>query len=240
MFDANMNYLEELHGTGILLNKISYLDILTYPFSRKSLFRLNQNEFVKICSKFSQNSIIEIGSEAKYKYKEFFNINFIETNFERENFQKLDVTGIELKTESVENYLCISVLEHVFDVKSAASEISRTLKTGGYLFIVVPFAYPKHDVVDYWRFLPDAYIKLFNTFELVELYHLGGKFSSCAEVLKRPRGKMAIRYLPARLLGWISILFSKFFEQIDGFPHGYGLILQKKSCVASSANSPTN
>lgn len=211
--------------------------ILSYLYSSKSTFREFQNEFVKVASKYIKNSIIEIGAEPGYGYKNYFSVEYIASNhsIERsgEGYIKLDVTNIEMPDNSVDNYLCISVLEHVFDIQKAAKEIQRTLKPGGFLIITIPFAYPLHDIVDYWRVLPDAYLQLFNQMEVIEKYHLGEKFSTCAEVLKRPRGKLALRYIPARFAGFICLIFSKLFVQLDNFPMGYGFILRKKQqCVA--------
>jgi SAM-dependent methyltransferase len=215
-----------------LINKIGIKHLLTYPFTNTSLFRLNQNEFVFNCSKFAKGLVIEIGSELVYGYdRHFKHVNFIRTNINFIGEDKLDVTSIEMSDNSVDNYLCISVLEHVFEIKKAAQELTRTLKHDGHLFITVPFAYPIHDSVDYYRLLPDSYKELFKDFEILELYHFGGKFSSCAEVFQRPRGKIAFRLLPAKLLGWLALIFSLFFERLDGFPQGYGLILRKNKCA---------
>ena len=211
-----------------LINQISWKHVFTYILDDVSLFRRNQDEFVALCGKQAKNSIIEIGSEGQYGYKKYFNIPFTATNYEREDLQRLDVTQMNLESNSVDNFLCISVLEHVFEKDKAALEIHRTLKPGGYLYIVVPFGYPVHDLVDYWRFLPDAYHRLFNNFDVIHQYHLGGKFSTCAEVLKRPRRKVTLKSLPGRLAGWLCILFSKLFEQKDNFPQGYAFILRKK------------
>jgi SAM-dependent methyltransferase len=179
--------------------------------------------------KYADNSVIEVGSESVYGYKDYFyNIKFIQSNPFREDFLKLDVTNIQFNDNEVDNYLCISVFEHVFDIPAASREIYRTLKPGGFLFLVIPFAYPIHDEVDYWRLLPKAYEKLFHDFEIIECYHLGAKFSSTAEVLKRPRGKIVARHIPSKLIGWGAILFSKLFDRMDGFPQGYGYILKKK------------
>ena len=204
-------------------------DLVLYAFNKDSLFRKNQDRFVSICSNYAVGTVIEVGSELQYGYEKYFpKCHFVKTNPFREQLLKLDITAIDYPENTVDNYLCISVLEHVLDIQSAAEELTRTLKPGGYLFIATPFAYPVHDVVDYWRVLPDSYKALFSAFEIAEIHHLGGKFSSCAEVFKRPRGKLSLRLLPQRIVGWISLVFSFLFECVDGFPQGYGLILRKR------------
>jgi SAM-dependent methyltransferase len=212
-----------------LINEVNLKELLVYGFTKDSLFRKNQDLFVSYCSTYANGTVIEIGSELKYGYNNKFpHCQFVRTNPFREQLLKLDVTAINLEANSVDNYLCISVLEHVLDIQSAAKELTRTLKPGGHLFIATPFAYPLHDVVDYWRILPDSYEALFDAFEIKEIYHFGGKFSSCAEVFKRPRGNYSLKLIPQRIVGWISLVCSILFERIDGFPQGYGLILRKK------------
>lgn len=57
---------------------------------------------------------------------------------------------------------CISVLEHIPDVFSAARNISLLLRSGGILIISVPFVFRHHGYPgDYWRFTPEAVRHLF-------------------------------------------------------------------------------
>ena len=53
---------------------------------------------------------------------------------------------------SFDTVLCTQVLEHVYDVEAAVSEIARILKPGGRVIITVPFLYPTHEApYDFWR-----------------------------------------------------------------------------------------
>ena len=57
---------------------------------------------------------------------------------------------------------CTSVLEHIADVFSACSNISKLLDRGGVLFLSVPFVFRFHAYPnDYWRFTPEAVRVLF-------------------------------------------------------------------------------
>ena len=46
----------------------------------------------------------------------------------------------------------LNVLEHVRDPQQALCEVRRCLKSNGRLIVSVPFLYPIHDAVDYFRY----------------------------------------------------------------------------------------
>lgn len=48
-------------------------------------------------------------------------------------------------------------LEHVYNPFRLINEMKRVLKPKGNLIIIVPSSGPKHDTVDCWRFLDDAF-----------------------------------------------------------------------------------
>jgi SAM-dependent methyltransferase len=64
-----------------------------------------------------------------------------------------DASRLPLRNASVDNVLCLEVIEHLRDPSSAFGEIFRTLKPGGQAWISMPFAYPLHnEPYDYQRF----------------------------------------------------------------------------------------
>ena len=134
---------------------------------------------------------------------------------------------MELASSSVDAFVCISVLEHVFDITTAVREIARTLKPGGKLLLVVPFGFPHHDEVDYWRLSADAYPRLLADFTIDSFVHLGGLFSTIADNLKRPKDKLSKRYVFHKLLGLGTLMFRR-LERIDGFPLGYGIVATRR------------
>lgn len=76
--------------------------------------------------------------------------------------------------------ICSSVLEHVRDPLTAASELRRILKKGGRLFLYVPSIYPYHarkgHYPDYWRFFDDTLRELLTEFDEVRIEKRGGYF----------------------------------------------------------------
>jgi len=212
------------------LKDIPWSYLLKYFRTTKSLLRIYQDLFVLGFGRSFDGNVIEIGGEVHYNHSAFFPKarSFRVTNVNRNFEEYLDITDMTLPDDSQECYLCVSVLEHVFEFEKGISEMKRTLKSGGKLIIVVPFAYPIHDEVDYWRFTPDSLGKLLEGFELENLIALGGKYSTFASVLQRPKGALRWRYFPQKLLGYIFLVVGKFFERQDEFPSGYGICAVKK------------
>ncbi|MBL8079493.1 MAG: methyltransferase domain-containing protein [Anaerolineales bacterium] len=211
---------------GINHELISDLNAKVFLSRHFSIFRHYQNLFLDKYGKEFTGELIEIGGKRSYAHQRFFpNISaFRCTNISEDADDILDVTQMNLADGSVDGFLCISVLEHVFDFKKAIREMERTLKIGGKLLLVVPFAYPYHDEVDYWRFSQDAYTELLNDgFEIQSFIHLGGLLSTLVDNLNRPRGKLTARYTAHKLLGMLILIFLGRFDRLDGFPLGYGI-----------------
>jgi ubiquinone/menaquinone biosynthesis C-methylase UbiE len=147
----------------------------------------------------------------------------------RDHDEFLDATSMKLPDGSVDAFVCVSVLEHVFDIQAAIREITRTLKPGGKLLLVVPFGFPHHDEVDYWRLSADAYPRLLDRFQIDAFVHLGGMFSTIADNLKRPKGKLTTRYFFHKLLGLGTVALFNRFERLDGMPLGYGIYATRRA-----------
>jgi SAM-dependent methyltransferase len=212
--------------TSVSHELISDLKLKVFLSKDTSVFRHYQNLFLEKFGPQFSGELIEIGGKRSYAHQRFFpNVSsFRCTNISEDGDDILDVTQINQSDGSVDGFLCISVLEHVFDFKKAVSEMQRVLKTGGRLLLVVPFAYPYHDEVDYWRFSADAYTELLKDgFEIKSFTHLGGLFSAIVDNLNRPRGKLTGRYMIHKLLGLLILIFLGRFDRLDGFPLGYGI-----------------
>lgn len=219
-----------MHQNFIGLRNIPWNYLTKYFTTPKSLFRIYQDQFVSKIGKDLTDSVIEVGGETKYNHSSLFPNakSFKVTNVNRDYEDFLDITKITLPDNSEDCYLCVSVLEHVFEFREGISEMRRTLKQGGRLIIVVPFSYPIHDEVDYWRFSPDSLRKLLDGFELEDFTVLGGKYSTFANVLQRPKRDISVKYLLMKLVGLAFLFFGKIREKHDGFPLGYGVCAIKK------------
>jgi SAM-dependent methyltransferase len=192
---------------------------------RESIFRHYQNLFLERYGASIEGEVIEIGGERAYRHERFFPraSKYRCTNIAREHDEYLDVTNMGLADASVDAFVCVSVLEHVFDIRTAIREITRTLKPGGQLLLVVPFAFPQHDEIDFWRLCADAYPRLLDGFQIESFVHLGGLFSTIADNLKRPKDRITKRYFFHKLLGLSIVMLFRRFETLDGIPLGFGI-----------------
>lgn len=211
------------------INKIPLRVILSYFWTKNSLFRFYQNEFLQLVGQSCRGNIVELGGERMYGHSRFFPFaeSYVCTNVARDYDKYADILSLPFEDNSQDVYICVSVLEHVFNWQQALSEIKRTLKPGGVLILVIPFAYPFHDEVDYWRFAKSTYSEILADYHY-DIVHLGGAFSATAGVLQRPRGKQSIRCFLRRIVGFFALLMGRFLKTADGFPMGYGVYATKK------------
>jgi SAM-dependent methyltransferase len=87
----------------------------------------------------------------------------------------VDATTMEFENE-FDVILCTSVLEHVYDHRTALERIHRALKPGGRAVISVPFLFPYHDEPqDFWRFTEYGVRRLLEDFSAVDVKHRGHK-----------------------------------------------------------------
>jgi SAM-dependent methyltransferase len=208
-----------------------YSDLrLSVFFSGTSFFRMYQTSFLSDFGKLFTGKVIEVGGELSYAHKKHFPQaeEFVCSNIGRDYDVFIDVTKTGFESNSQDAYICISVLEHVKDITAAVSEMERTLKPGGKMLLTIPFAYPYHDTVDYWRLSIDAYYELFKNFDIIAFVHFGGIFSAIVDNLRRPRGFWKGRYFIYKLLALVMLLVGKFLDRKDYFPLGFGLYAIKK------------
>lgn len=57
----------------------------------------------------------------------------------------------------VDLVVCGQTLEHVKHPDWLVVEMVRVLKPGGYIILIAPSAGPRHDTIDCWRFMDDAF-----------------------------------------------------------------------------------
>lgn len=204
--------------------------LIKYFKTKTSLFRHYQYVLLKQFGINFKGTVIEIGGEKHYEHNKFFPnaTKYICSNIGRDYDTFLDITNTGFKDKSQDAYICISVLEHVPDVQKAIQEINRTLKPGGKLLLIVPFAHPFHDDVDFWRLSETSYTQFFSDYDIESFIHLGGIFSTCANAFQRPKGKISLRYFVYKIIGIIILLVGRAIETIDNVPIGYGIYAIKR------------
>ena len=106
---------------------------------------------------------------------------------------------------SIDSFVCVTVLEHVSDPWKAIHEIYRCLKSSGKLLLVVPFMYYQHgDPNDFFRFSSSALFKMLESFNILRFQHLGGGLSTISLLLQN---KITLPF--GLLFFYISCFFGK-------------------------------
>ena len=123
------------------------------------------------------------------------------------DYSGLDICGhlemIPLRDRSVDDILCMVVLEHTKEPKKVLLEFARILKPGGTLSLVVPFLWEEHQTPhDFFRFTRDGARSLFESlpFRVDAIDPMGGFFWLC--------GRRSVAFLTFFQKGWRWILFA--------------------------------
>lgn len=128
-----------------------------------------------------------------------------------------DVHKLPFEDNSQEAIICLAVLEHVENPFQAVNEIYRTLKTGGYSLIYVPFLFYYHAdegyYRDYWRFTKDGIDLLFKDFLKVEKMAVRGAITTWIKL--SPLGRIVILI---KLANYFDKIFNKLStSQVSGY-----------------------
>ena len=82
----------------------------------------------------------------------------------------IDVSSMPYRDNCFDLVICNNVLEHIPIPERAVDEIYRCLRPEGYLFLVVPFLFPLHDIPrDYFRFTEYSLVNLLHKWPVVDI-----------------------------------------------------------------------
>jgi ubiquinone/menaquinone biosynthesis C-methylase UbiE len=214
----------------IFISAIKWSYVFSYFGKDESLFRYYQDIAIASTSSDFEGNIIELGGEKKYNTQRFFKNNkLIVSNISRDFDTYINITDIPFENNEVDNYIMISMLQHVEEPFVAINEVKRTLKPGGKILIINAFSHPICDEKDYWRFGEDAYHSFFKDgFEIEKIFYLGGKFSMMSNTLRRPIGNLKGKYLIFKIIGFFISIIAKAIDRQDAMPIGIGMLVKKK------------
>lgn len=104
---------------------------------------------------------IKPGQDRSYKemFKDVVNEYYIADILPGPNVTHVMPGDYELPfdTDSIDLVVCGQVLEHVKNPFRSVIEMTRVLKPGGYIICIAPSAGKRHDSIDCWRFMDDAF-----------------------------------------------------------------------------------
>lgn len=198
-----------------------------------SLFRRLQNKAIMQFAKDCQGlNIVELGGTFDNNNANFFQNfkSYLITNIDIDICEKVeDVTNLSFKNDELECIICISVLQHVFEIDKAISEIIRVLKPGCRCLITTAFMFPVCMKDDFYRLTPAYWNKrLTNENVQFQIFEIGNIYSSIDNLLMRPYGKYTkIRLIINKLLTIPFKLIQAIYKRTDSSPLGVALIITK-------------
>jgi SAM-dependent methyltransferase len=205
-------------------------DLSVGLYLRGDVFRHHQDRFLARHGAGRTGLVLEVGGERDYGLARHFPDadRYVLSNLDGDTDARLDLTRLGLADGSVQTVVCVSVLEHVDDLRAALAELGRVLAPGGTLLLTVPFLYPVHDRHDVWRVTPDAWPALLGDEFDVEVTSLGGRLATLAMLLQRPRGVWSLRYAPQKLAGLALVALLGRRDQPDDSPLGAGVVATRR------------
>ena len=142
----------------------------------------NQYLWVESNAEFIKGPVLEVGSK-KYEASTFMDyrnlcksldVEYLGTDLsDGENVDltvdftdDFEIVEKKLNSEKFGTIICMSVLEHVIDIRSFSKNLKNLLREKGRLFVSSPFCWEFHGYpYDYWRFTPESLKELFKGIE---------------------------------------------------------------------------
>lgn len=121
--------------------------------------------------------IIELGGSGNY-YKKFAGKQqkYEVTNISGEYSRRVDMTKMAIPDNSVDAFVSMFALEHVYNFRKVIDECFRCLKPKGRILLAVPFLYYYHGAPeDYFRFTHSALDRLLSRFNILKSISFGNR-----------------------------------------------------------------
>lgn len=147
------------------------------------------------------------------------------------------VQAIPFPDKYFDSVLCTEVLEHVSGAQDALREIKRVLKSGGYLYLTVPQAWPLHyEPNDYFRFTKYGIKHLLEEqgLKVIAIERIGGIFSLIGQTLLSVSWGFVVSFFrPICTLRWAERIASIICLPFSLFFYLFGKIVDKieKQCA---------
>lgn len=216
------------------------LGVFEYLIRRRTPVRALQDQLIARYLPQLSGKVIELGAlgDGRRAYASGAS-EYVVTNIGEGAPVYLDAANMDLASDSVDAFVCESMLEHVPDPAKVISEIRRVLKPGGKLLMATPWMYPFHEAPgDYLRFSEPALRSLLSGFELAVVEPVGNfwtAFATFAQLKVRPWRPMSKAETLLRLVGGSPLLgfglccyaASRVLHERDEFATMYLVIAEK-------------
>lgn len=169
--------------------------------------------------------IVEIGA-SNYDYSvftkssEYKKINISKVN---KNIIVMDARNMDFQDNSIDHFVCFSVLEHIYEYEKVIDEVYRCLKPNGTFILITPWLFPYHGAPDdYFRFSKSSLKRILKKFKTSEIKSVGNYWINLAFLLQKPewnrKGKPLKKNLESflrKLLGIMFLIIAKFKNHGD-------------------------
>lgn len=122
-------------------------------------------------------TIFELGGAGDY-YRAFARAgqSYEVTNLEQPCDRVVDMTAMCFEDDSVDAFMSMFALEHIYDFQAVIAECFRCLKPGGRLLLAVPFMYYYHAAPDdFFRFTHSALDRMLERFNILKRISFGNR-----------------------------------------------------------------
>lgn len=158
------------------------LGVVDYLLRRKTPIRHLEDHFIEQHLASLTGTVVELGALGEGRRSAAPRATrYLATNITPDAQVRLDAAAMDLENDSVDAFVCESMLEHVDSPEVVIGEIRRTLRPGGVLILATPWMYPYHAAPDdFTRFSESALAKLLTGFEVVASEHIGNYWTTMA------------------------------------------------------------
>jgi SAM-dependent methyltransferase len=218
------------------------LGVLEYLIRRRTPVRELEDDAVARHIATLTGKVVELGAlGAGRRSLAFAASEYLVTNIVTGAPVHLNASAMDLPDDSVDAFICESMLEHIQKPEQVLAEIRRVLRPGGKLLLSTPWMYPFHAAPgDYLRFSEPALLGLLEGFRLISLEPLGNFWTAMAtfaQLKVRPWRQMAAPETALRLIAGSPLLgvglgcyaLSRVLREQDDFASMYFIVAEKPS-----------
>lgn len=203
---------------------LSINDFIEYFFGTVSFARTIHDKSVIEHLPLLEGNIVEIGA-SNHDYSKYTKYQYIKTNMSKINSEILimDARKMNFEDNSIDNFVCFSVLEHIYEYNKVISEVYRCLKPNGKFILITPWIFPFHGAPDdYFRYSKSTLQEILSRFQECEIKSVGSYYINMAFLLQKPEWntgkkvlKSGIGSILRKTLGLIFLLIAKITKNLD-------------------------
>lgn len=122
-------------------------------------------------------TVYELGGAGDY-YKDFMPAGqpYVVTNIDPDAQMIVDATSMPFEDNSIDAFMSMFALEHIYDFQAVIDEAYRCLKPGGRFLLAVPFLYYYHAAPDdFFRFTRSALDRMLSRFAILQAASFGNR-----------------------------------------------------------------